>query len=567
MTRSVPVGEVRPFGDRALMIGVADPAEGRALARALQAVPELLGATETVVGMATVLVSLTDPELSLGEARPGVEAARSALSAADSPEPGVTDPGKMHTIPCVFDGPDLETVATRAGGDVDDVVALLTGATLTVSVMGFSPGFAYLDGLPPALASVPRRDSPRPEVPPGSVALANGHAAIYPTASPGGWQLVGRTGFSLFSASEAPYATLAPGDRVRLTVAAAGADQTADTPVVTEWLPPAGLRQILLVVSPGLRSTLQDGGRRGVAGIGVPGAGPADPASFLLANRLVGNREGASTLEITAGVMQLRCLEPCHVAVVGGEAEVAVDGRPVGTGRVFALQAGQRVHVGPMRRGLRTYLSIAGGFQGPVVFGSTASDELSGLGPGLLAVRQILHAGSWSPPLGDHVAEGAAPGVGSDAPVPLRVVGGPHPERFAPDTLDRLAGEAFVVEERSNRVGLRLRSEHAGGRRRWSDGGAVGLAAELDSQGMVTGALQVPHGGDPIVLGPDHATLGGYPVVAVVISADHGLLGQCAPGMEVRFVPVDAMEADDAAHTQRRTLERSVIGHFPLAVG
>jgi allophanate hydrolase subunit 2 len=83
---------------------------------------------------------------------------------------------------------------------------------------------------------------------------------------------------------------------------------------------------------------------------------------------------------------------------------------------------------------------------------------------------------------------------------------------------------------------------------------------------MVTGAVQVPPGGDPIVLGPDHATLGGYAVVAVVITADHGLLGQCAPGTEVRFVPVDGAEADEAAHATRRALERAVIGHFPLAV-
>ena len=133
--------------------------------------------------------------------------------------------------------------------------------------------------------------------------------------------------------------------------------------------------------------------------------------------------------------------------------------------------------------------------------------------------------------------------------------------------MDRLAEEVFVVDDRSNRVGLRLRSADSGGRRRWADRGAGGgEAGELDSQGMVTGALQVPHGGDPIVLGPDHATLGGYPVVGVVISADHGRLGQCAPGMGVQFVPVDATEAEEAAHALRRTLERSVIGHFPLAV-
>ena len=303
-----------------------------------------------------------------------------------------------------------------------------------------------------------------------------------------------------------------------------------------------------------------------MAAIGVPSAGPADPASFLLANRLVGNTDDASALEITAGVMQLRGLEPCHVAVVGGEVEVAVDGRPVGAGRVVALEAGQLVHVGPMRHGLRAYLSVAGGFQGPLAFGSTASDELSGLGPGRLTAGRCLYAGAWSPPLGDHLADGSPPGVGIDGLVELRVVGGPHPERFAPNTLDQLAGVTFVVDDRSNRVGLRLRPKDAGGRGRWRTGGAENELEELDSQGMVTGALQVPHGGDPIILGPDHATLGGYPVVAVVISADHGLLGQCRPGTEVRVVPVDATRVDEVARALRRTLARAVMGHFPLAV-
>lgn len=94
----------------------------------------------------------------------------------------------------------------------------------------------------------------------------------------------------------------------------------------------------------------------------------------------------------------------------------------------------------------------------------------------------------------------------------------------------------------------------------------VGTDEDLDSQGTVVGAVQVPPGGEPVVLMPDHATLGGYPVVAVVATADHGLLGQCGPGTEVRFRPVDATEAIDAWRAARRRLEHSVVGHYPLAV-
>ena len=111
--------------------------------------------------------------------------------------------------------------------------------------------------------------------------------------------------------------------------------------------------------------------------------------------------------------------------------------------------------------------------------------------------------------------------------------------------------------------GIRLRADGGAPDLR-ATGGEVG---ELDSQGVVTGAVQVPPDGDPVILMPDHATLGGYPVLAVVASADHGRLGQCAPGTRVRLVPVDLAAAHEAARTARRVLERAVVGHYPLAVG
>jgi allophanate hydrolase subunit 2 len=89
----------------------------------------------------------------------------------------------------------------------------------------------------------------------------------------------------------------------------------------------------------------------------------------------------------------------------------------------------------------------------------------------------------------------------------------------------------------------------------------------LDSHGVVTGVVQVPPGGQPVVLGPDHATLGGYPVLAVVAAADHGRLGQCGPGTRVRLVPVDLEAAEAARRAQRRALDGAVVGHYPLAAG
>jgi KipI family sensor histidine kinase inhibitor len=558
MTRSIPLRSVRPFGDRALQVGVEDPAAGRALVAALGRA--LRGSdVELVCGLATVCVLARDPDAALGAL---VDTVRDVIEAAPAPRPGgsAASGGRVVTIPCAFDGPDLEEVARLTARTTDEVVAGLTAAPLTVSVVGFSPGFAYLDGLPSELAAVPRRDRPRAVVPAGSVALANGHAAVYPTASPGGWRLVGRTGFPLFSPDEPPYAALAPGDRVQFRAAADGEEIEPPSQPRRSWVPPAGARPVFEVLAPGLRAVLQDAGRRGVAASGVPAAGVADPVSGALANGLVGNASGAAVLEVTGGGTRLRVLGNCHAAVVGAAPAVRVDGTDVSSaGRVLPLESGQVLEIGTLARGCRSYLAVAGGLLGPEVFGSLSSDELCGLGPGPLGSGATLSAGEWSPPLGDHLASGAATVLPAAGPVELRVVPGPHAERFGPGVLERVGATGFRAANDSNRVGVRLRADE---RVDWAT-----TSTELDSQPMVTGAVQLPPGGEPIVLGPDHATLGGYPVPAVVIAADHGLLGQCGPGTAIRLVPVGFEEAEAAFGAQRRLLAAAVEGHYPLAAG
>ncbi len=560
-TRSVPVGEIRRLGERALLIGVEDPVAARGLTRALQ-VAHIAGLDEVVGGLATVMVRFggagADPDARLPEvAHLVAEVLGHAVDADDG--------GRLIVLPCVFDGPDLEEVAELVGCTPEEVVELMTAKTLRVAMVGFSPGFAYLTGLPEQLRHVPRRPRPRPAVPGGSLAVANGYAAVYPLASPGGWQLIGRTAEPLFTPDVAPYARLEAGDRVQFVhvTEAVGEDQSAPAPrppSLSSAVP--GARPLFVVEDGGLRTVLQDAGRRTTAALGVPAAGPADPLSFMLANRLVGNVDDAGTLEATGRGPILRCLESTFVAVVGASPALRLQGQPVEPGRVLPVAAGQRLALGAVRGGLRSYIAVAGGLVGPRVLGSMATDQLSGIGPGPITRGQHLWAATMTPPLGDHLAEGITTGWVEGEPISLRVVAGPHGERFAPEAFASLQTMEFIVADESNRVGLRLRRDRRGA----PIGMAPGPVVELDSQGMVHGAVQVPPDGDPVILLVDHATLGGYPVIAVVASVDHGRLGQCAPGMTVRLVPIDQRQAAMALTIQRHDMETAVVGHYPVAV-
>jgi KipI family sensor histidine kinase inhibitor len=575
-SRSIPVGEIRLMGDHAVLIGVRDAVAARDLVRVMKG-SHLDGVVEVVGGQASVLVVFDTEGEDPDRLRPRVtQLMEQSLrrSRGEGGEGGqgdgdgaaVVEAGQLVEISSVFEGPDLNDVATSAGCTPETVSELVTAATFTVAFVGFSPGFAYLEGLPHELRRIGRRARPRPAVPAGSIALANGHAAVYPAASPGGWHLIGHTDEPLFSPWAAPYARLAPGDRVRFTTSPGESrvSRIADSHGVPEGESyPAAARPVFQVEETGLWTVVQDSGRHGFAALGVPAASPADPISFALANQLVGNRPGSAALEVTALGPTLRCLTPAFVAVVGGSPDLRLQGQPIAPGRVVPVGAGQQLTVGPVRGGLRTYVAVAGGFLGPEVLGSRSSDQLSGLGPGPVVRGARLWAGAMEPPLGDHVEVGMLAGV-TDGPTALRVVPGPHGECFAPGTFESLATIEFTVEADSNRVGLRLRRDPQAVPVVRS--GTNAADSELDSQGMVTGAVQVPPNGEPVILLTDHATLGGYPVVAVVAAADHGALGQCAPGATVVLVPIDHAQARAALRRQRRLLDDAVIGHYPFAV-
>src|SRR5580658_2193373 len=195
----------RPAGDAGLLIDTDQPPAWLAAAIAEASLP---GVCDIVPGARTVLV-ISSP----GESLPPAELA-ARIAALPVPARADAATGAVE-IPVVYDGPDLAEVAALTGLSVQEVIAAHAGGSYTVGWIGFSPGFGYLTGLDQRLAGVPRLTTPRLAVPAGSVAIAAGLTAVYPSASAGGWQLIGRTGVRLWDEGRDPAALLSPGRQVR----------------------------------------------------------------------------------------------------------------------------------------------------------------------------------------------------------------------------------------------------------------------------------------------------------------------------------------------------------------
>ncbi|WP_328314023.1 biotin-dependent carboxyltransferase family protein [Streptomyces sp. NBC_00442] len=279
----------------------------------------------------------------------------------------------------------------------------------------------------------------------------------------------------------------------------------------------------LRVVRAGALTSVQDEGRHGHAHLGVPRSGALDLPASRLANRLVGNAQGAAVLETTLNGCAVRAGCAVTVAVTGAPCAVTVDGRPAAWGAPVRLAPGALVSVGSPVRGVRSYLAFAGGITVEPVLGSRSTDLLSGLGPAPLREGTVVPLGRPGVP-GRRVDWVPAPGVPDE--LVLRVRPGPRADWFAPDAPAALAAGRYRVSSQSNRIGLRTEGPPL---RRVVEG-------ELPSEGMVLGAVQVPPDGRPVVFLADHPTTGGYPVIGVVPAPDLAAAAQAVPGARLRFV-------------------------------
>jgi KipI family sensor histidine kinase inhibitor len=555
-----------PAGEACLVVELGDTIDPainervRRLALALEGagLPGLLEAVPTYRSVALLLDPLAaDPEA----LRPTVEGLAAELDALALPPPDRVE------VPTVYGGefgPDLEDVARHTGLAPDQVVALHAGTGYRTYMLGFTPGYVYLGGMDPRLAT-PRLATPRVRVPAGSVGIGGAQTGIYPSATPGGWRIIGRTPIGLFDPARRPPARILPGDEVIFVPI--GADRFHELEE-QERQEPSGRREerglacegspqlpapepVFEVLDPGLFTTVQDLGRHGYQKYGVPTAGAMDPEALRLANLLVGNPEGAAGLEMTARGPALRALADAIVAATGADLAAEADGRPIPRYAAVQVFRGEILRFPHARGGLRGYLALAGGIAVPPVLGSRATYVTVALGG---VEGRALRAGdrlACGPPgLDPRVVVGrraAAEAIPSFAePIVLRAVLGPQAERFTEAGLATFLSATYRVTDASDRMGIRLTGPAIAHRE----------GADILSDAIPLGAVQVPQDGQPIVLAADRQTTGGYAKIATVIAPDIARLGQAAPGAAVRFREVPVREAREATRGWRAGIRR-----------
>lgn len=283
------------------------------------------------------------------------------------------------------------------------------------------------------------------------------------------------------------------------------------------------MSRTVTIVRTGPQALVQDLGRPGNAHLGVPPSGAVDAHSLKLANRLVGNHETAAGLEVLLGGLAVRANASCTVAVTGPAVEVRIDGRLADSHQPVHLEANATLEIGTPHTGLRTYVAFSGGVDVAKELGSRSTDLLSGIGPDPLRDNDVIELGAPNPATGADVV----PPVQVLQTLVIPIWLGPRDDWFE-DAETQLRQGSWTVSDRSNRVGTRL----SGTKLNRRDG-------EIPSEGMITGAVQVPPDGQPVVFLNDHPTTGGYPVIGVVDGDHLRFLGQARPGTTVRFRLID----------------------------
>ena len=467
---------------------------------------------------------------------------RTGLEAPDDPlgldagapdgvaDDGATTPTLHHVRVAYGESADREALERASGRSFEALVAEHAAATYTVAFIGFTPGFPYLLGLLPGLA-LPRRERPAARIPAGAVAIAGAQAGIYPSASPGGWWVLGITDERLFDVRRDPPGRLASGDTVRFVPAPLEA--LSRPPQTAPAAPLAPEDAVLRIddVWPGA-ATLQSGPRSALGHLGMAQAGALDRAAFEAAQEIVGASRGSAALELVVPHLTLDVLRPTTLVVTGGGADLSIDGRPAASWRAQPLRTGARLHLRPARgrtggtnAGGTTYVAVAGGLRWPWhdevhpdLRAVPSTDLRAGLGRALRRGDALATAG---------LTAAAQAWVGRPRYADrayLRVHPGPQHEA---DAFDALMAGSWRLEAR-DRTGARL------------DGPTLTLTQhEVVSQGVPLGAVQVPASGRPLVLLADRGRTGGYAAPAVVDPRDLWQLAQTGPGSEIWFLPPD----------------------------
>ncbi|WP_394553019.1 biotin-dependent carboxyltransferase family protein [Agromyces sp. MMS24-JH15] len=280
----------------------------------------------------------------------------------------------------------------------------------------------------------------------------------------------------------------------------------------------------LEVLAAGALALVEDLGRPGFAHLGVARSGALDRGALALANRLVGNPDGAAALELTGGGFRARFASERWFAVAGAWGPVRLDGHRIAPYAAARASAGSEIEVGMPERGIRSYLAVRGGIDVPEVLGSRSRDTLAGLGPAPVAAGDVLALGA-EPKASVPVLDAEAAFPPPTGTVTLGLLPGPRGDWFTDASRAALFDREWRCSADADRVGARLDGVPLERR----------VRGELPSEGTVPGSVQVPPSGLPTILLADRPVTGGYPVIAVVSAASLDRVAQLRPGQSVRF--------------------------------
>jgi biotin-dependent carboxylase-like uncharacterized protein len=303
------------------------------------------------------------------------------------------------------------------------------------------------------------------------------------------------------------------------------------------------------VLSPGIMSTVQDLGRFGCARYGVAASGALDGFAVRVGNLLVGNPENAAVVETTLMGLRIKAVRDAVVAVTGGDLQARKGSEPLAVWRSHLVREGETISFSGPTSGFRSYLAVAGGIHAATVMGSRSTNLASGFGGfqgrplrkgDILAVEPVKDAVCFADRC---FMPEAVPFYSS--PWHLRIVWGPQDDHFSEEGRQTFVTAAFTVSPNSDRTGIRLQGPVVTRK--------PGMEESIISEGILSGAIQIPGDGQPIIILGETAS-GGYRKIATVISADLPLLGQITPGDEVAFEAV----AMDAAVQALREMEDKV---------
>jgi antagonist of KipI len=307
----------------------------------------------------------------------------------------------------------------------------------------------------------------------------------------------------------------------------------------------------LEVLEPGMLTTIQDLGRYGFSQFGVPSSGALDIFSVRAGNLLVGNQEGEACLETTVMGLKLKALREVVIAITGGDLYPELNGEPLEMWRTHLLVEGDVIHFKKVRAGCRAYLAICGGFVVTKIMGSRStylSGKFGGLEGRPLKKGDILHTPDVQTPLsklGLGFPRDWIPSLEKE--VLLRVIPGPQDHHFTEKGFQTLYALFYRVTPQCDRMGIRLEGPKIERR--------PDVEESIISEGLISGAIQVPGDGKPIIILTELVT-GGYTKIATVISTDLPKAAQLKPGDRVRFSPVSIEEAHQLIREEEERLRR-----------